>query len=100
MKENLAQIIERVKAHGATVLLAGMEAPTNSGGEYRQAVHDVFPALARKYSVAVIPFFLDGVAGIDALNQKDGIHPNEEGTKIVTETVYRALRPMLEKPSS
>ena len=100
MKENLGRIIERVKARGAQVLLAGMEAPTSSGGDYRLSVHDVFPSLARKYGVQFIPFFLDGVAGIDALNQRDGIHPNEEGTKIVTETVYRSLRPMLEKLGS
>lgn len=97
MKENLARIIERAKAHGATVLLAGMEAPTNSGVEYRQAVHEAFPSLAREYNVPEIPFFLDGVAGIESLNQRDGIHPNEAGTKIVTETVYRSLRPLLEK---
>jgi acyl-CoA thioesterase I len=95
MKENLARIIERAKAHGATVLLAGMEAPTNSGSEYRESVHEVFPSLSQKYKVPVIPFFLDGVAGIDSLNQKDGIHPNEEGTKIVVDTVYRSLRPLL-----
>ena len=97
MKENLARIIERVKAHGATVMLAGMEAPTNSGAEYRQAVHEAFPSLSREYGVPEIPFFLEGVAGIDSLNQRDGIHPSEEGTKIVTETVYRSLRPLLEK---
>jgi acyl-CoA thioesterase-1 len=97
MKKNLAAIIERAKAHGATVLLAGMESPTNSGIEYRQGVHDVFASLSREYSVPLIPFFLDGVAAIDSLNQRDGIHPNEEGTKIVTETVYRSLRPLLEK---
>jgi len=97
MKNNLAAIIERVKAHGATVLLAGMEAPTNSGVEYRQAIHEAFVSLSREYNVPLIPFFLDGVAAIDSLNQRDGIHPNEEGTKIVTETVYRSLRPLLEK---
>ncbi len=97
MKKNLAAIIERAKAHGATVLLAGMEAPTNSGVEYRQAVHEAFPSLSRTYNVPLIPFFLDGVAAIDSLNQRDGIHPNEEGTKIVTETVYRSLRPLLKK---
>jgi acyl-CoA thioesterase-1 len=95
MKENLARIIERVKAHGATLLLAGMESPTNSGAEYRQAVHEAFPSLAREHTVSLIPFFLDGVAGNDSLNQRDGIHPNEDGTKIVTETVYRSLRPLL-----
>src|SRR5882724_5996476 len=93
-------IIERAKAHGATVLLAGMEAPTNSGAEYRQAVHETFPSLSREYNVPEIPFFLDGVAGIDSLNQRDGIHPNEAGTKVVTETVYRSLRPLLEKQGS
>src|SRR6476660_237185 len=57
MKANLARIIERAKAHGATVLLAGMEAPTNTGAEYRQAVHEAFPSLAREYNVPEIPFF-------------------------------------------
>ncbi|MEK6324147.1 MAG: arylesterase [Acidobacteriota bacterium] len=97
MKKNLAQIIQRAKARGATVLLAGMEAPTNTGAEYRKAVHEAFQSLAREYNVPLIPFFLDAVAGIESFNQRDGIHPNEEGTKIVTETVYRSLRPLLEK---
>jgi acyl-CoA thioesterase-1 len=97
MKKNLAAIIERAKARGSMVLLAGMEAPTNSGNDYRQGVHDVYRSLAREYRVPLIPFFLDGVAANDSLNQRDGIHPNEEGTKIVTETVYRSLRPLLEK---
>jgi acyl-CoA thioesterase I len=97
MKQNLARIIERVKAHGATVLLAGMEAPTNSGIEYRKAVHEAFASLAREHNIPLIPFFLDGVAGIERLNQGDAIHPNEEGTRIVAETVYRSLRLLLEK---
>ena len=97
MKANLADIIQKAKSHGATVLLAGMEAPTNSGIEYRKAVHEAFQSLAREYNVPLIPFFLDGVAGIDSLNQRDGIHPNEEGTKTMVETVYRSLRPLLEK---
>lgn len=97
MKANLADIIQKSKSHGATVLLAGMEAPTNSGIEYRKAVHEVFSSLSREHNVPLIPFFLDGVAGIESLNQRDGIHPNEEGTKIVVDTVYRSLRPVLEK---
>lgn len=97
MKKNLAQIIERVKARGTIVLLAGMEAPTNAGDEYRKAIHEAFLSLARDYNVPLIPFFLDRVAGIESLNQSDGIHPNEEGTRIVADTVYRSLRPLLEK---
>ena len=100
MKKNLAKIIERVKARGATVLLAGMEAPTNAGDEYRKAVHESFISLARDYSVPLIPFFLDRVAGLESFNQSDGIHPNEEGTKIVADTVYRALLPLLDKQGS
>jgi acyl-CoA thioesterase-1 len=95
MKKNLAQIIQRVKDRGAKVLLAGMEAPTNSGPEYRRQVHDAFPELAREYDVPLIPFFLEGVAGIPSLNQRDGIHPNAEGTRIVVETVYQSVRPLL-----
>jgi acyl-CoA thioesterase I len=97
MKKNLAAIIERAKSRGARVLLAGMEAPTNTGTDYRREIHEAFVALAREHQVALIPFLLEGVAGIDSLNQADGIHPTAEGTKIVTETVYKSLRPLLEK---
>jgi acyl-CoA thioesterase I len=97
MKKNLSEIIERAKGKGATVLLAGMEAPTNSGVEYRRATHDAFPELAKMHDVVLIPFFLEGVAGIQTLNQQDGIHPNLEGTRLVAETVYKYLKPLLEK---
>ncbi|MFY9557530.1 MAG: arylesterase [Blastocatellia bacterium] len=100
MKANLAEIIKRAKAHNATVLLAGMEAPTNSGAEYRKAVHETYASLAREHATPLITFFLDGVAGIESLNQSDGIHPNEEGTRIVAETVYRSLRPLLDQRSA
>ena len=99
MAKNLAAMIEQLQSRRITVLLAGMEAPTNFDIEYRRGVHDAFVSLSKKYGVPLIPFFLDGVAGIDSLNQRDGIHPNEEGTRVVTETVYRWLRPLLEKQS-
>ena len=102
MKKNLAQIIESIKARGVVVLLAGMEAPTNSGREYRKEVHEAFESLAREQRVVLIPFLLEGVAGVPSLNQGDGIHPNAEGTRLVTDTVYRFLRPLIqgEKPNS
>jgi acyl-CoA thioesterase-1 len=99
MKKNLSEIIARVKARGAEVLLAGMEAPTNMGIQYRKAVHDAYQSLASEHNVAFIPFFLEHVAGIESLNLPDRIHPNAEGTKIVAETVYRLLKPALEKQS-
>ena len=96
MKKNLGQIIERAQARGAQVLLAGMYAPTNSGRAYQEEVAKAYQSLAREYQVTLIPFFLDRVAGIESLNQADGIHPNAEGTRIVAETVYQALKPMIE----
>jgi len=95
MKKNLTTIVEHARTKGATVLLTGMEAPTNSGVEYRNDVHEAFSSLASHYQLPFIPFFLDGVAGIESLNQRDGIHPNEEGTKLVVETVYKSLRPLI-----
>jgi len=97
MKKNLDQIIERAQARGVTVLLAGMYAPTNTGPDYQREVQDAFQALAREHHVSLIPFFLDRVAGVETLNQSDGIHPNAEGSRIVAETVYQSLRPLLDK---
>ncbi|HEX8474670.1 MAG TPA: arylesterase [Pyrinomonadaceae bacterium] len=96
-KKNLSQIIERAKARGAEVLLAGMYTPTSAGVEYQREIHELFRTLAREHNVALIPFFLEGVAGVETLNQPDGIHPNPAGQKIVAETVYKSLRPLLDK---
>ncbi|HEY0320952.1 MAG TPA: arylesterase [Pyrinomonadaceae bacterium] len=97
MKKNLEQIIERAQARGVVVLLAGMYAPTNAGADYQREVQQAFQSLASERRVTLIPFFLDRVAGIESLNQADGIHPNAEGARIVADTVYTTLRPMLEK---
>ncbi len=97
MTRNLGEIIERAKSKGAAVLLAGMEAPTNTGADYRNEVHAAFQDMAREHRVALIPFLLDKVAGVDSLNQADGIHPNAEGAKMVVETVYRFLRPLIKQ---
>jgi len=97
MKKNLGQIIERAKEKNAQVLLAGMEAPTNSGPVYARQVHQAFVDLAEEYDVPLIPFFLESVAGVQSLNQNDGIHPNETGTRMVADTVYKHLVPLLDK---
>ena len=97
LKRNLAQIIERAEARGVTVILAGMEAPTNWGREYDVSFHKVYPALAQQYHVAFVPFLLQGVAGSDALNQRDGIHPTEAGARIVADNVWAVLKPIAEQ---
>ena len=71
-----------------------MEAPPNWGDEYTKAFHDVYPALANEYHVALVPFLLEGVAGIDRLNQRDGIHPTAEGDRIIADTVWTVLEPI------
>lgn len=96
-KKNLSRIIERARERGADVLLAGMYIKDGAGDEYLREINEAYLTIAREQKVAFIPFFLEGVAGRDALNQPDRIHPNAEGAKILAETVYKYLRPMLEK---
>jgi acyl-CoA thioesterase-1 len=96
-KKNLSEIIKRAKSRDAQVLLAGMLTTTNTGRNYEVEISDAFKSLASENDVVLIPFFLEGVAGIDRLNQQDRIHPNAEGTRIVAATVYRYLKPLLEK---
>ena len=72
-----------------------MEAPPNFGQAYTVSFHQVYPDLARKYNVPLVPFLLEGVAGIESLNQRDGIHPTAEGARIVADNVWSVLRPML-----
>ena len=96
LQRNLARIVERAQAKGITVILAGMEAPPNYGRDYIVSFHQVYPALAAKYHVALVPFLLQGVAGIEQLNQRDGIHPTAAGAKIVADTVWGALKPIAE----
>ncbi|HET7698541.1 MAG TPA: arylesterase [Vicinamibacterales bacterium] len=96
MKKNLGGIIEAAKAKGVAVLLVGMEAPPNFGPEYTVSFRQAYRELAREHKVPFLPFLLDKVAGNPALNQGDGIHPNVEGTAIVADTVWQALRPLVD----
>ena len=95
MKKNLADIIEKAQQKNVRVILAGMEALPNFGPEYTEEFRQAFRDLAKQYSIAFIPFFLDRVGGIADLNQNDGIHPNIKGTEIVVENVWKALEPIL-----
>lgn len=97
MKSNLSKIIEKAKAKGVRVLLCGMLAPPDVGLEYQREFQMSFPDLADKHDVPFLPFLLEGVALKKELNQADGIHPNAEGAKIMTDNVYKALRPIVEK---
>jgi acyl-CoA thioesterase-1 len=99
MKHNLGQIIETARARNVTVILAGMEAPPNYGAEYAASFRQAYRELAQQYRVLFIPFLLDKVAGEATLNQADGIHPNPQGAEIVADTVWNALKPLLDQIS-
>ncbi len=96
LQSNLSQIIQKAQLRGITVILAGMEAPPNYGHDYIVSFHKVYPALAAQYHVALVPFLLQGVAGDEALNQRDGIHPTAAGARIVADNVWAVLKPIAE----
>lgn len=100
MQKNLAAIVESAQARGLTIILAGMEAPPNNGQEYTREFRDVYPDLAGEYGVRLLPFLLQGVAGVRSLNQADGIHPNARGAEIVADNVWDVLRSVLERPTA
>lgn len=95
MKANLAKTIEFALANGVQVALTGMLTPPNMGPEYSESFARVFPDLAAQYRLPLMPFLLEGVAAVPELNQGDGIHPNVQGTKIVAESLYQFLLPLL-----
>ena len=97
MKRNLAQIIEKAQSKNVKVLLCGMLAPPNVGADYQREYVNTFPDLADKYKVEFLPFLLENVALNKNLNQADGIHPNADGARIMTDNIYKELKPMLTK---
>lgn len=99
LQRNLSAIIERAQARHVTVVLAGMEAPPNFGRDYTVQFRRVYADLARQYRVALLPFLLDRVAGIEGLNQRDGIHPTPEGARLVADNVWAVLKPLLDGPA-
>lgn len=94
-KKNLLAIIDKVqtKYPSTKIILAGMQIPPNMGQEYTEEFKAIYPAVAAEKNVILIPFLLEGVAGNPELNLPDGIHPTEEGHKIVFETIW----PFVEK---
>ena len=97
-RTNLETIIQRLQSAGVTVILAGMKLPPNYGKDYTARFSALYPEMARKYRVPLMPFFLEGVAAREALNQADGIHPTEAGYRIIVENLLKTLQPFLIKP--
>lgn len=97
-KSNLQGIINKVKARNPQVkiVIAGMMVPPNLGQDYTRQFQQMYPDLAKSNTAVLIPFLLEGVAGEASLNLPDGIHPTAEGHKLISETVWTYLRPVLQ----
>ena len=92
---NLSAIVTLAQRRNIRVLLCGMETPPTHGLDYSIAFHFVFPSVAQRFSVPLVPFLLNGVALDPELNGADGVHPNAAGAERIAETVWTYLRPML-----
>ena len=99
MASNLTEIIEGLQQAGVELILAGMQIATYYGSAYTNGFASVFERLAQDHGVTLIPFFLEGVAARKELNQADGIHPTAEGYRIVAQTVFDVIEPLLKKGS-
>lgn len=97
-RKNLQAIIDKVKKKypNAKLVLAGMQVPPNMGEEYSLKFRNLFPELAKKNNMTLIPFLLTGVGGVRELNQRDGIHPTAAGAKIVAQNVWSVIAPILD----
>jgi acyl-CoA thioesterase-1 len=96
-KENLQQIIDKVKATNpdAQIILAGMQVPPNLGQDYTRKFETIYPELAQENNLFLIPMIMDKIGGDEELMQSDGLHPTPEGHKVIADTVWEALNPIL-----
>ena len=90
-EKNLKKIIQIAKQKNIKIILAGMIAPTTHGFSYKKKFDNIYPNLAKRYDLNLIPFLLEGVALKPELNQEDGMHPNEKGTLIVSDTLTKGI---------
>jgi acyl-CoA thioesterase-1 len=96
-RKNIEAAIRFCRERHWDVALAGLKVPPNYGPEYAAAFAGIFPDLAAAYHLPLMPFLLAGVAGEPGLNQADGIHPNEKGHRVLADSVFAFLKPILER---
>jgi acyl-CoA thioesterase-1 len=95
IERNLWTIVEAAQRRGIRVLLCGMETPPSHGLDYSIGFHGIFPRVAQRYSIALVPFLLTGVAFDPDLTGPDGVHPNAAGAARIAENVWPYLAPLL-----
>ena len=93
LRTNIQAIIDRTRAAAPAtkIILLGMEALPNLGARYTREFRAVYTELARDNDLTLVPFLLQGIGGVDSLNQGDGIHPNQRGARLMAENVWPAL---------
>jgi acyl-CoA thioesterase-1 len=96
-RANIQAIFDRAKKQSPPprLMLIGMAAPPNLGSRYAGAFAAIYPELAREHGAVLVPFLLEGVAGVPRLNLPDGVHPTAEGHRRMADTVWKHLEPML-----
>lgn len=92
VQQNLSTMIRHAQQSGAKVLLLGMQLPPNYGPRYGQGFADLYPRLAKRHDILLVPFFLEGVGGVSAMMQGDGIHPTVQAQPILLENVWTVLK--------
>ena len=90
-KNNLEEIIKIAKNKNIKVVIAGMIAPNSYGSVYKKSFDKIFSDLSKKYKLKLIPFLLEGVAQKPEFNLSDGMHPNDQGTIIISNTLKKAI---------
>lgn len=96
-RKSLEQIIQRLRARKIEVLLAGMRAPPNMGGEYTAAYDGIYPELAKAHDLILYPFFLDGIVADVKLNLKDGLHPSAAGVDVIVKGILPSVEKLIER---
>ncbi|MBT9370668.1 arylesterase [Rhizobium sp. CSW-27] len=94
-EKNLDAMLARLKERKIPVLLMGMMAPPNMGGDYAEKFNGIYPRLAEKYGVPLYPFFLDGVVTHPDLQLQDGMHPNDRGVSVMVDRSLPAVEAFL-----
>ncbi|MES2767621.1 MAG: arylesterase [Bdellovibrionota bacterium] len=94
-KKSLDEAMALLKKENIPIVIGGMHMPPNFGKAYTKEFNEMFVDLSKKYNAVLIPFILDKVAGDIKLNQTDGIHPNEEGHKIMADSIYNQIKDLL-----
>lgn len=95
LRQNLEAMIRDSQENGAQVILLGMRLPPNYGARYNRAFEQVFADLAQEYRLPWVPFFLEGVGGVEGMMQTDGIHPTAEAQRRLLDNFWPVLKPLL-----